>query len=212
MLDRPLTRRDLLGSVARGVAGLAATLVVTLAVAVDRFGQVDSARRAQAVVVLGARVEPDGRPSTTLQLRVEHAARLWREGVAPVLLFSGGVGEAGVAEAEVAARAAQALGVPAGACVVEAASHDTAQNARFSARILRAHGWTDVVVTSDPYHLLRARQLFRREGLEVETSPALLAQRHRFWPARVLWTLREVAALLRSPDLLVRSRVRADGG
>jgi uncharacterized SAM-binding protein YcdF (DUF218 family) len=99
------------------------------------------------------------------------------------------------------------LGVPASACVVEPHSRNTAENARFSAAMLRRMGIGEVVVTSDPYHLLRARQLFRREGFEVHTSPALETERNTHWPDRVVWTLREVAALVAHPGLLVRGPV-----
>src|SRR4051812_50121680 len=87
--------------------------VLGLAFAVDRFGQRDRARRAQAIVVLGARVMEDGQPSGALQARAERAAELYRQGLAPLVVFSGGVGRYPPAEALAARDLALTLGIPA---------------------------------------------------------------------------------------------------
>ena len=102
------------------------------------------------------------------------------------------------------------LGVPEEACVLEEASHSTAQNARFSAELLRALGARSVVVVSDPYHLLRARQYFRLQGFEVGTSPALLTERNLHWVDRVYWTVREAVALLVHPRVLLARAPRGE--
>lgn len=88
-------------------------------------------------------------------------------------------------------------------CLLEEESHSTLQNAAFSLRVLRARfprGF-HVIVASDPYHLPRARRLFERlGGAPVSTSPVLEAPRHRQWPSRAWWALREVPAMVK--DLL----------
>lgn len=187
-----------LGALTFGFCGL--TFVV------DRFGQregVEPSRPMDVVVVLGARVLPDGTASPTLRARLEKAVALYHQGVAPKLLFSGGVGQHPPAEARVMRELALRLGVPAEACVLEEESHSTEQNARFSARLLRELGARRVVVVSDPYHLLRARQYFRLEGYEVATSPALLAERNVSAVERFYWTVREAVALLLHPRVLL---------
>jgi uncharacterized SAM-binding protein YcdF (DUF218 family) len=170
------------------------TLVCVTAWRIDRAGVVDDARPADVIVVLGARVQPDGTASPTLRARVEHAVELYRRGLAAKVLFSGGVGDFGSSEAEVSRALAVSLGVPGEACLLEEQSHSTKQNAAFSGELIRARGWRSVLVVTDPYHLPRARRLFAAEGLEVSGSPVLGAPRHRSWSERVYWTLREVAA------------------
>ena len=187
-----------LGAVTLGFCGL--TFVV------DHFGQREGALAsggADVVVVLGARVLADGTPSGTLRARTEKAVELYRQGVAPRLLFSGGVGVYPPAEARVMRELAVSLGVPAEACLLEEESHSTEQNAHLSARVLRELGARRVVVVSDPYHLLRARQYFRLEGYEVATSPALLAERNVAAVDRFYWTVREAVALLLHPRVLL---------
>jgi uncharacterized SAM-binding protein YcdF (DUF218 family) len=186
------------------VAGGAVTLgVFGLAWVVDRFGQRERAVSADAVVVLGARVLAGGVPSGALRARTEKAVELYQRGLAPRLVFSGGVGVHPPSEARVMLALATRLGVPAEACVLEEQSHSTEENARFASRLLRELGARRVVVVSDPYHLLRARQYFRLNGLDVATSPALDTERNLDAVERFYWTVREAVALLLHPRVLL---------
>jgi uncharacterized SAM-binding protein YcdF (DUF218 family) len=198
--------RTRLGALQRllfALAGVVTCGVFGLAWRVDRFGQRERAVPADAIVVLGARVLPGGVPSGALFARVEKAVELYRQGLAPRLIFSGGVGVNPPSEAQVMRALAVELGVPSEACLLEEQSHSTAQNARFSAELLRGLGARRVVVVSDPYHLLRARQYFRLQGFEVATSPALLTERNMNAVDRVYWTVREAFALLLHPRVLL---------
>ncbi|WP_224361579.1 YdcF family protein [Hyalangium versicolor] len=185
------------------VVGVLTCGVFGLAWRVDRFGQNERAMPADAVVVLGARVLKGGVPSGALYARVEKAAELYRRGIAPRLVFSGGVGDNPPSEAQVMRSVAVQLGVPAEACLLEEQSHSTEQNSRYSAELLRSLGARRVVVVSDPYHLLRARQYFRLQGFEVATSPALLTDRNLDAWERFYWTVRESLALLLHPRVLL---------
>jgi uncharacterized SAM-binding protein YcdF (DUF218 family) len=151
-----------------------------------------------AIVVLGARVEADGRASQTLHARVMHAVALWTTSRRSPLLISGGVGTFGAAEADVGAALAMDAGVPVDQLMRERESHSTRENAQRSAALLREAGIDRVVLVSDPYHLARARLEFERCGLQVQTSPVLEAPRHQSPVERAFWTLREVPALLLS--------------
>jgi uncharacterized SAM-binding protein YcdF (DUF218 family) len=184
------------------IAGVLTCGVYGLAFVVDRFGQRERAVRSDVVVVLGARVLPGGSPSPALRARIEKAVELYHQGIAPRLLFSGGVGVNPPSEARVMKELAVRLGVPEEACLLEEQSHSTEQNARFSADVLRSLGARGVVVVSDPYHLLRARQYFRLHGFEVATSPAFLTERNMSAIDRVYWTVREAFALLLHPLVL----------
>lgn len=201
MFASSLSWRPLRRALAGVVLG-SSIAVLALAVAIDRFGLHEGAREADVIVVLGARVRSDGSASPALRARTEKAVDLYRRGIAKVLLFSGGAGEEGRAEAAVAKAIAVGLGVPESACWIEDRSHSTLENARFSAEILRDRGVHRVVVVSDPYHLLRARQCFRQQGVDVNMSPALRSERHMRLSTRIRWTLREALALLARPSLM----------
>ena len=157
-------------------AGLLALLGVILFawlwVQIDRFGQVDRARQADVIVVLGARVWPSGRPSDALARRTLHAVKLYKEGLAAIIVCSGGLGTHPPTEAQAAARLAMSQGVPPEAIVLEEESHSTEDSAFFVSGIMRARSWQRAIVVSDAYHLWRANLLFGRAGVEAYPSPA----------------------------------------
>src|ERR1041384_3334344 len=52
----------------------------------------DTARPAAAIVVMGA-AQYVGRPSPVLRARLDHAIALWKKGLAPRIIFTGGFGD-----------------------------------------------------------------------------------------------------------------------
>jgi uncharacterized SAM-binding protein YcdF (DUF218 family) len=112
-----------------------------------------------AIVVCGCRVKPDGEPSPSLARRARYAAALYRRGLAPVLVTTGGVGTHPPSEARAAAAIARAEGVPEDAIVLEERSTSTEENAREAAKLVDARR---VIVVTDAYHAFRAERVFRR--------------------------------------------------
>jgi uncharacterized SAM-binding protein YcdF (DUF218 family) len=179
---------------------LAALLLAAIGFGVflDRFGFREGAQRADVIVVLGAKVMHNGAAGDSLRERTLKAATLYHQGIAPVVVCSGGQGrDEPASEAETAARILRDADVPASAIVLEDKSTSTRENARFTADICRVRGWTRVVVVSDPYHLWRARRDFAQVGLTAVTSPANDCKRSRQLPLRIIWTAREVLAVVR---------------
>lgn len=132
----------------------------------------DERPRADAIVVLGA-AQYQGRPSPIYLARLEHALELYRAGVAPLLVFTGGRGVKGERWTEGAAgrRWAESRGVPADRILVEESSRNTYQNLVGVAELLRPRGLRDVVLVSDPFHMFRALAQAREVGLEAYPSP-----------------------------------------
>ena len=157
-------------------ASVAALAVLVLAwvasmVAVDQAGRRDHAQRADAIVVLGA-AQYVGRPSPVLRARVDHAVALWKRGLAPTLILTGGTGAGDtVSEAAVARKYAMSKGVPDRAIVLEINGRTTSESVRAVARIMEDREQHSVILVSDPFHMLRLSILARRHGLEPYTSP-----------------------------------------
>jgi uncharacterized SAM-binding protein YcdF (DUF218 family) len=146
-----------------GVIGL--TGWVVLAVLVDLYGRAhEKAGSFDAIVVAGARVWRGGRPSRALSRRTQVAIELWKSGHAPLLVFTGGVGQHPPAEAEVAARLAREQGVPESALRIENRSRNTLENAAFARELLGARR---VLVVTDAYHVLRCELVYRHYFPEV---------------------------------------------
>ncbi len=62
-----------------------------IAIRVERQAAVDEAQPADVIVVLGA-AEYRGRPSPVLKARLDHALELYRKGLAPKIMTTGGAG------------------------------------------------------------------------------------------------------------------------
>lgn len=154
------------GGVLAAGAGLVLALIATV-------GATDWRAKADAILVLGSRVHPDGTPSGSLRDRTRTACALWKEGLAPRIVLSGGRDPAAAAsEPEAMRRLAREEGVPDAALVVDETGADTAASVRFTARLARERGWSRVLVVSHDYHLARVRLLAARAGLVVRTVPA----------------------------------------
>ncbi len=157
------------GTAALLVAGLVGLFGgVLLALTIVHYGAEDRARPADVIVVLGGGVDGTAR-------RTQHAVQLYRQGYAPYILCTGGVGRDGIfSEAAYCAQVAQQAGVPAAAIALEERSHSTEENAIQAAAMMQARGWQTAVLVSDDYHLWRARWIFSRQGVTVWPSPAQL--------------------------------------
>ncbi len=148
--------------------------------------------KADAIVVLGCT------SSARRTQRIEHAVRLFREGLAPVLLLSGG-GRGPEPEAELMRRAAVARGVPDAALVIEPYSRDTLGKAGATPGLQRAHGWRKLVRVSVGTPLPRAAVLFRLAGVEVIGRSGVRSRSR----------LKEIGAAIREAIALPRSLLRA---
>ena len=133
------------------------------------------ATRFDALIVLGTPADAEGNPTPVQLSRVTEAVHEYERGVATHLILTGGPTHRSYVEAEVMARTAEAQGVPASSIVIEPQALDTIQNACYSARIMKAHGWRSAEVISSPSHLARASLIFSREPIDwrLHAAPSL---------------------------------------
>ena len=117
----------------------------------------DEARPADAIVVLGA-AEYVGRPSPVYRARLDHAYQLFEEGMAPLIITTGGSGkDPSFSEGQVGRDYLSKLGVPDVNLIAETQAGDTDQSARRVAVILEANELKSALLVSDAYHLYRAK-------------------------------------------------------
>ncbi len=113
-----------------------------------------------AIIVLGTPADSDGNPTPELLERVTEGVHEYERGVAPRIIVSGAAAHNHFVEAEVMARVAQAQGVPESVIYQEPQALDTIENACYSARILKEHGWHSAEIVSAASHLPRAGMIF----------------------------------------------------
>jgi uncharacterized SAM-binding protein YcdF (DUF218 family) len=139
--------------------------------AVIAWGSRDRAQASDAIVVLGA-AQYWGRPSPVLRARLDHAMGLWRRGLAPRLVLTGGVGVGDTtSEAAVSRKYVVSAGIPDSAILLETSGRTTRDSLRSVARMLESRDIKRVILVSDPFHMLRLDLLARRFGLVPYTSP-----------------------------------------
>jgi uncharacterized SAM-binding protein YcdF (DUF218 family) len=158
---------------------LALTIVVALAGAylavsfwqVRAAGRTDQARPVDAIVVMGA-AQYDGTPSPQLAARLDHVVELWGEGLAPVVITTGGnrPGDR-FTEAEASAEYLAERGVPSASILQENTGSSTFESLQAVADIAAARGLEEVLIVTDPYHALRSRLIADEVGLTAYVSP-----------------------------------------
>ncbi len=126
---------------------------------------------AEAIVVLGGGVMPDGVLSNSSMRRALHGILLHRKGLAPMLVFFGPMGDGGPAEADVRAELARELGVSPGVILTAADAWTTREEALRGGALLQAKGVRRILLVTDAYHMRRARALFEQAGFEVVAAP-----------------------------------------
>jgi uncharacterized SAM-binding protein YcdF (DUF218 family) len=152
-------------------------------------------RPADCIIVLGAAVLPGGQPSPALKGRVALGIQLYRQRYAPQLVLTGGIKTYPPPEAEIMQKMALAAGIPPETIIVENQARTTQQSAELVGTIARSRGWTNVLIVSDPFHLARAEELFRCEGLRVSLAGT---DEHYYTPQkRLRLRLHEALGLLR---------------
>ncbi|MCC7341834.1 MAG: YdcF family protein [Bryobacterales bacterium] len=152
------------------LAGGAAYLLY-LADQVRRQSQVDDARPADVIVVLGA-AEYRGKPSPVLEARLSHALALYRERYAPFVLTTGGAGgDPRFTESEVGRNFLLSRGVPPEAIVMEDEGDSTIHSAVAVAEIMDRMRLKSCIIVSDSYHLYRVKRILEERGIAVYTSP-----------------------------------------
>jgi uncharacterized SAM-binding protein YcdF (DUF218 family) len=132
----------------------------------------DEAAAADAILVLGRKLENDGL-TPVFTARLDHALTLWRRGLAPRIFVAGGAtGTSRRTEAEAGREWLLARGLPERALLLEDRSQHTLENL-FNVRAhMRAEGWRTLLLVSDPLHLTRAKATALGLSLDVRCSPA----------------------------------------
>jgi uncharacterized SAM-binding protein YcdF (DUF218 family) len=153
--------------------------------------QRDNARHADAIVVLGA-AQYVGRPSPVLRARLDHALDLWRRGLAPRIILTGGVGDGDTtSEAAVGRRYVHQRGIPDSAILVEPHGRTTSASMQEVATLMGRANLREVILVSDPFHMLRLSILARRHGLVPYTSPTRSSPISANWKLSLKYALSE---------------------
>jgi uncharacterized SAM-binding protein YcdF (DUF218 family) len=160
---------------------------------------------ADAIVVLGSMVWPDGSLGSSSLRRAVQGIRLHRLGLAPLLVFLGESPAEGPTEPSVRASLAHELGVVPEAILPVLGARTTREEAVRIAATLGPGGRRILLVT-DALHLGRARRAFERVGFEVLAAPVDEIPSEADTPGERLWLARQIVK-----ELLARLYYRLAG-
>lgn len=133
-------------------------------------GRTDDRGPVDAIVVMGA-AQYDGRPTPQFQARLDHALDLWMNGVAPIIVTTGG-NQPGdrFTEGGSGAKYLNERGVDASSLIIEESGSTTRRSLLGVVELLRQRGAQHVVVVTEPFHALRSKLIAQDLGLRVALS------------------------------------------
>ncbi len=179
-------------------AAWAVTKIEAVTREVTQQARVDEAAPADVIVVLGA-AEYSGRPSPVLEARLNHALLLYRKGLAPRILTTGGAGgDPTYTEGGVAHNYLSRHGVPAEAILVESQGESTVESMVAAAEIMRRFQMRSCIVVSDGYHIFRVKKLLENRGIMVYGSPRpeVVRPEERGWTGYWVYIRQAIAYVL----------------
>ncbi len=135
-------------------------------------GSVDAAEPSDVIVVMGAAVW-SGRPSPAFRSRLDHAAALYKEGLASKVITTGGrASPGGASESAVARDYLVSQGVSALDILIEETSASSVENLRNAHTVMAEQGFVMAIIVSDPYHMRRSLTIAANEGIAAVGSPS----------------------------------------
>jgi len=177
------------------LAALAAFLTLT-SIRIVHEGSLQELHPADAIVVFGA-AEYSGHPSPVLRARLDHAFDLFRQGIAPVVITTGGAAsDPSFSEGGVGLDYLKRRGIPERNLIAETQGADTAQSAIRVAVIMHANGLHSCVAVSDAYHVFRIKRLLQHQDIgPVYVAPRPGSRPHNV-AQRTYAVLREACSYL----------------
>ena len=165
----------------------------SLYLAIRRQAARDEARPAEAIVVFGA-AQYNGVPSPVLQARLDHAFDLEEQGLAPLVITTGGPGgDRHFTEADVGRDYLIQKGMAEAMILGENRGETTLQSVAAVANMLRSQHKRTCLVVSDGFHLYRIKRMFSTQGITAYGCPAPGSPIEADPFLRTMHSLREVA-------------------
>lgn len=169
MSVRPLRAMTRL-AVAVAAVSLAYLAVVSTQVLLGAEPDVEES--AGAIIVLGA-AQYDGVPSPALEGRLQRARQLWEDGVAPLIVVTGGQQPGDRFDEATAGRTwLHERGVPEQRILREVQGRNSYDQLAASQRFLREEGVEEVVLVSNALHATRLRLIADELGLDATVAVA----------------------------------------
>ena len=143
---------------------------VGLVARIYSYANINEARKADAVVVMGAS-QWNGKPSPVFQARLDHAFSLYQAGFSSKFILTGGVGNGErLAESEVGKDYLIEKSVPGQKIFREEVGQTSLQSLKQVAQILEQQKMDSIILVSDGFHMMRLEKMAEDLGIEAYIS------------------------------------------
>ena len=142
---------------------------------------VPQAAEYDGIIVLGAQVQPSGKPSLQLQWRLETAAEYYWKNPCYMVVSGAQGGKEPEPEGDVMKRVLEEMGIPPQHVISDPLAQDTKQNMRNGWAILQEKGCRKPLVVTSDYHLPRALAIARDNGLDPLGAGSPCRSELNFW-------------------------------
>lgn len=134
---------------------------------------------AEAIVILGGATRNLSFPRVIPDLsdrgdRLLYGAKLYQDGLAPLIILSGGRIQwrgGGESEAKDMADILEIMGIPESAMILEPNSLNTYQNAVNTKEILQEKGINEILLVTSAFHMPRSLAIFKKQGIKAIPAP-----------------------------------------
>ncbi len=167
-------------------AGIAAFVCVLCFVCIRELSVPKDWKAAEghdAIIVLGAQVYSDGKPSVQLSWRLEAAGNAYEEHPVPIVVCGAQGPDEPMPEAEAMRNYLVQRGIPEDAILMDGESFNTRQNLENAKKLLADYPAERVLIVSSDYHVPRAMALagdlgLRASGLGSPCKPEYWIKNH----------------------------------
>jgi uncharacterized SAM-binding protein YcdF (DUF218 family) len=148
---------------------------------------------AEAIIVLASGMAGEMTLDDESLRRTAEGVRLYQQGLAPLIVFSGGVTvNDTLSESEIRAKFARDVGIPAEAILLEKTANTTREESVRVAELLSLRGARRVLLVTESLHMNRGKRLFERAGFQVFPAPSDDYSRVLHTPLNRLWLMMRV--------------------
>jgi vancomycin permeability regulator SanA len=133
------------------------------AISID--GLTDDARKSDCILILGNKVNEDGTLSERLKARLDKGLELYKNGLAPEIMVSGGLGKEGFYEGTEMRNYLVKNGIKQEHVIIDNEGNTTLASAINYKKIADEHTFNSVIVVSQFYHISRTKKLLKKQDV-----------------------------------------------
>lgn len=153
-----------------GIVGFLICFVTAISLMVD--GLRNETEPVDLGIILGNKVELNGKPSSRLKARLDHGVTLFSSGEVKLLMVSGGIGKEGYDEAVVMQQYLVSQGVPEANIRVDSHGVDTRHTAKHARALMTKEGLESAKAISQWFHISRCKLALKQADIETVSGSA----------------------------------------